>query len=245
MTGTPYSIAASTQVTNTFTTAYTFSVTTATNIGDSIVVAAGNGDSQSMTLTDSAGNVYSSAANNGGTNPVGAIFYCQVTIPLTTSNTFTLTYPTNPAGNAINLIARGIPKGCAFNSANTPAWSASVTSGSPLGTTTGTLTNGNCYVMAVICNGNGGGTPTSPSSGFTVVNTQHTTGDPYLTVMEAQPTAVTALTPGATITSALWAVGSATFINPSQAGVTMPSAEDVLSLNNVSVGQALATTNLW
>lgn len=210
---TVYTVAASTIAGSSGLTV-SFAVTGSTATGDSVVL--GYGGSTPLvpaSITDTQSNVYT-LAQDFTSNPVSGIYYCLAPAPLTTSDHIVVTYASSPGTSCdVNLVARGITGGkIGFASGSTPAFKNG-SSAAPSTNATGTLpSNANGYYLGVVlANGNGGGTPTSPTSGYTTVATEHGGAFQYLTYYDQVHASGTSLTFGATITSAVWSAGIAAF----------------------------------
>jgi hypothetical protein len=210
MTLTPYTLGGASNAPATGTT-IAFTLTHAVAAGDALAVSAGS-DSLAETvtgITDSQGNTWTSAASDYNQSDGIAVFTCLNAKAMTTSDTITATFSGSTGSHTIvGRGCNGIATGAAVDVAivNDNAGSTSPSSGA-----SGTLRQASEWAVAFLINANGGGSPTSWTGGFTAASTQHATSNQFHTVADQVVSATTALTAGATIVSAKWAMILVTF----------------------------------
>lgn len=201
---TPYTLGGNSSAPSSGTT-LSFTLTHAVAQGDALVVtAATDGGSETVTsLADSKGNTWTQIESDN-TQYGHSVFVCLNAVAMTTSDTITATY--SGAGGSHTIVGRGCP-GVWTNAAVDVAISnSSAGSTSPSSGSSGTLRQSSEWAVASFVNANGGGTPSAFTGGFTAQLTEHATSNQYHTIADQTVSASTALTAGATITSAKWTV---------------------------------------
>jgi len=200
--GTPYTVC-SDVVASPAPLARIITVTHAVAVGDVMVALVGDSGGNASSVTDSKGNTWALAGGDNATSLNVNVFTSRCTTALTTSDTITI-------HNGFATGAEGtIIRGCSGLAAS--AWVDVITpnhgtSAAPTSGSTGPLGQASEWCFALLGNANGGGSPTAWTGGFASVLTKQTGSTMYTTVAEQTTSATTALTAGATITSANWAM---------------------------------------
>lgn len=193
--GVPYTV---TSGGGTGSTSYTFTLTHAVAAGDTIAAAALVSSGSVTSVTDSAGNTYAARTSDNAQIPVYG-FVCAGAAAMTTSSTMTVTVSSSAA--TLALIARGCSGAGVVD--QVPAATSNAASGSP-SIASGALAHAAEWAVAILASGNGGGTPSSWTGGFTAQPSQHTGSTAFLTVADQVTASTTALAAGATVTSTKW-----------------------------------------
>lgn len=236
----PYVMANPTPVTTT--TATTVPITTPSNAGDCLLVAAStplaasNGPSA---VSDSKGNAYllaQSVVSNLAT------WVADGPSPLTTSDTATVNWTTS-GSNTKDIQVIGVPGAAAVSALDTGASvTASGTSTTP-SATSGTIQNPNSIAIFVVCNSSSGGAPASFGS-FTSLGSVQLSTFQYLTVAYQQLTGTTPVTASCTITSTSW-VANLIILSPtsvaSQGGTTVGATVEAGSYPAGTVSGSIGT----
>ncbi len=188
-----------------------FTVTATSKINDTVVVAgtyATSGTNSVTGVTDSQGNTYSAVISDYN-QQTGIGVYSAVCNTALVSGTDWINVAFQAAIGTKAVGARGCS---GVGLIDQTASNDNASSTSPSAGPTGTLSKASSWGIAWLVNGNGGGVPSAWTGGFTATDiSQHPTGNQYLTVADQITAATTALTAGATITAARWAMLVTTF----------------------------------
>jgi hypothetical protein len=188
-----------------------------TTAGDAIIIAGSTSTTWlPSTVTDSQNNTYALVQAASANNPAAWTWVAFNTNPLTVSDTITVGWNnTGPAKTVFALGCSGFDSSVSvdISAANQgTSVSPSVSSGGPL---LQTVELG----VALIVNGNGGGAPTGFTAGWTQQGTTlHNGTNQYTSVLTNVTSSASALTVGATITSAIWSAVLITFTAPNAVG---------------------------
>jgi hypothetical protein len=214
---------------------YGVPVGSAVAIGQQVMVwAACSGATSATGVTDSKGNTYT-RDTNVTTNQQLQVFYCNnINTALTTSDTITTTYAATNTQTKVILVAA------------TPGLAAAGKDAS--NTTNGSSAAPSCglspampgdMVYAVLANAAAGGVPSAIADGWMPLGTIGTA--PYLTVWYGTTASAAALTAGATIVSAAWAMTVTAFKVPGAS-----TAQAWVNQNSSGVANSsIAETNAW
>jgi hypothetical protein len=210
----PYLLNPSGFASSTSASSYTVPVATAMASGDGLYVAAScSSPSTTVTgVTDTQGNTYTQRSAESGVTSTPSQSTWEATgsgggapVPLGTSDTITVTYSaanTNPKA----IFAIGVPGWSATDTTATPT-AATGASATP-SLATGTLSTTSTTVLAVLTNGNSGGSPTSWGGSFTQLGSVHAAStSEWLTVAYLAVTTTTTVTASASVTSSNWGLG--------------------------------------
>lgn len=246
--GTPYTVVAGSQVVSTATTAYQLTVTATTVAGDAIAVSFLNTDTAATSVTDSQGNAYALITSAAPSGLHSYVYVALGTTPLVSGTDWIkATFgSTGTTSTELAMIARGcsgIASAAAVDAAAT--LTANAASGTAISTgTSGALAQAAEWVTFTMTDGSGGGAPSAITGGFSQVAQQRVAGNPWLTVAEQVTAATTALTGGATITSAKWGaimVGLSSASVVSGAAATVGAYVDPASYGGSSESSAIAS----
>lgn len=191
----------------------TLQVTVSANsaAGDTLVVAASsNSNGQTVTgITDSQGNVYTPAKSDYNQSDGQAVFWSDTAHALVSGTDWIKATFSGSAGGH-TLIGRGCtgvnPGSLDIAIADDASSGTSPTSGA-----SGALASEAEWALAFLVNGNGGGTPSAWTGGFTAQTTANNASNQYQTVADQIVSSTASLTAGATITSTKWAMILVTF----------------------------------
>jgi hypothetical protein len=235
--GTPYTVGSATAA-SPATVTDVVTITHAVAAADTIAVVLGANASVPNSVTDSKGNTYVQSLGNNVSIDTYVFVCASAAFALTVSDTITVHW--NISGGVHEIIIRGC-SGLLASGTVDISITANGTSAAPSAGPTATPASASEWVIAILHNGNGGGTPSAWGGGFTAVLTKQVGSGPFLTVADQVITAAAALTASATITSTTWCMGiiSLQFAPVSGAGygggggapgtLTAPGAAGVLS----------------